>query len=61
MGQEQCEIPHFQEDQEFEEDAMSVAWEERGGTGKISFSLPGILFLFTCTICKAGISATQHC
>lgn len=39
MGQEQCEIPHFQEDQEFEEDAMSVAWEERGGTGKISFSL----------------------
>ena len=29
MEQKQCEIPHFQEDQELEEDAMLVAWEEQ--------------------------------
>lgn len=61
MGQQQCETPHFQEDQEFEEDAVLVPLEERGGAEKISFPLPGILVLLTCTICRAGISVTQRC
>lgn len=51
MGQEQCEIPHFQEDQLLEEDAMLVALEERGKARRISFPLPGVLFSFACMIC----------
>lgn len=30
---------------------MLVVWEERGRAGRISFLLPGVLFLFTSVIC----------
>lgn len=41
MGQKQCEIPHFQEDQELEEDAKLVAWEEQE---EYPFPCPGFWF-----------------
>jgi len=46
VGQKQCEITRFQEDQELEEDAMLVTWGESGSAGRICFPLPCPGFCF---------------